>query len=120
MLPLQKPLAISLFLLLLSIATYGFLKEISGIPSTWMPNDKVMHLLVFFALTLSFHQAFRRPFWQCLMLLALYGALIEVAQATFTSRMGDPLDWLADVAGIFLAAAVIRQLPTGWFRRDLA
>ncbi len=120
MLPLQKPLAISLFLLLLSIATYGFLKDVSGIPSGWMPNDKVMHLLVFFALTLSFIQAFVRPFWQCLILLALYGALIEVAQATFTSRMGDPLDWLADVAGIILAAALTRLLPAGWFRRDLA
>lgn len=119
MLPLQKPLAISLFLLLLSIATYGFLKDVSGIPSGWMPNDKVMHLLVFFALTLSFQQAFNRPFWQALAGLALYGVLIEVAQATFTSRMGDPLDWLADVAGIVLAAAVIRRLPVSWFRRDL-
>ncbi len=120
MLPLRKPLAISLFLLLLSIATYGFLKDVSGIPSNWMPNDKVMHLLVFFALTLSFYQAFSRPFWQVLALFALYGALIEVAQATFTSRMGDPLDWFADVAGIILAAAIIRQLPTSWFRRGLA
>lgn len=119
MLPLAKPLAYSLFLLLLSIATYGFLKDVSGIPSDWMPNDKIMHLLVFFALTLSFMQAFLRPFWHCLMLLALYGALIEVAQATFTARMGDPLDWLADVAGILLAAVVIRQLPAGWFHREM-
>lgn len=120
MLPLKKPLAISLFLLLLSIATYGFLKDVSGVPSNWMPNDKVMHLLVFLALTLSFMQAFSRPFWQVFGALALYGALIEVAQATLTSRMGDPLDWLADVAGIVLAAAVIRLLRAGWFRRDLA
>jgi VanZ family protein len=118
--PLQKPLATSLFLLLLAIATYGFLKDVSSIPSDWMPNDKVMHLLVFFALTLSFIQAFVRPFWQCFMLLAFYGALIEVAQATFTSRMGDPLDWIADIAGICLAAAVIRLLPARWFRRELA
>ncbi len=120
MLPLKKPLAVVLFLLLLSVASYGFLKDVSGIPSNWMPNDKVMHLLVFLALTLSFIQAFSRPFWQAFGLLALYGALIEVAQATFTNRMGDPLDWVADVAGIILAAAVIRQLPAGWFRRDLA
>lgn len=89
-------------------------------PSNWMPNDKVMHLLVFLALTLSFYQAFSRPFWQAFGLLALYGALIEVAQATFTSRMGDPLDWVADVAGIVLAAAVIRLLPERWFQRDMA
>ncbi len=89
-------------------------------PSNWMPNDKVMHLLVFSALTLSFYQAFSRPFWQVFAVLALYGAMIEVAQATFTSRMGDPLDWLADVAGIILAAALIRLLPERWFQRDLA
>lgn len=89
-------------------------------PSNWMPNDKVMHLLVFLALTLSFYQAFNRPFWQAFCVLAVYGALIEVAQATFTHRMGDPLDWLADVAGIVLAAALIRLLPARWFQRDLA
>ena len=117
MLPLQKPLAVSLFSALLALATYGFLKDVSGIPSGWMPNDKVMHVLVFFALTLSFKQAFARPFLHAFVLLAFYGALIEVAQATFTSRMGDPLDWLADVAGILLAAALVRYLPAHWFVR---
>lgn len=120
MLPLQKPLAVSLFLALLALATYGFLKDVSGIPSGWMPNDKVMHVLVFFALTLSFKQAFTRPFLHAFLLLAVYGALIEVAQATFTSRMGDPLDWLADVAGILFAAALVRSLPAHWFVRQAA
>lgn len=117
MLPLQKPLAVSLFLALMALATYGFLKDVSGIPSGWMPNDKVMHVLVFFALTMSFKQAFARPFLHAFLLLAFYGALIEVAQATFTSRMGDPLDWFADVAGILLAAALVRYLPAHWFVR---
>ncbi len=119
MLPLHKSLAIFLFFLLLSIATYGFLKDVSGVPSNWMPNDKVMHVLVFFALTLSFIQAFIRPFWQSFLLLALYGALIEVAQATFTSRMGDPFDWLADIAGVLGAALLVRYLPAHWFNRSL-
>lgn len=117
MLPLQKPLAVSLFSALLALATYGFLKDVSGIPSSWMPNDKVMHMVVFFALTLSFKQAFGHPFLHAFVLIAFYGALIEVAQATFTSRMGDPLDWLADVAGILLAAALVRYLPAHWFVR---
>jgi len=116
-LPLHKPLAVSLFFLMLLVATYGFLKDVSAVPSNLMPNDKVMHVLVFFALTLSFMQAFTRPFWQNFTLLAVYGALIEVAQATFTSRMGDPIDWLADVAGILLAALLVRYLPAHWFSR---
>lgn len=119
MLPLHKSLAIALFFLLLAIATYGFLKDVSGLPSNWLPNDKVMHVLVFFALTLSFLQAFASPFWLSFTLLALYGALIEVAQATFTSRMGDPIDWLADVAGILAAACLVRALPSQWFDRAL-
>lgn len=117
MFPLHKPFAISLFFLLLAIATYGFLKDVSGLSSNWIPNDKVMHVLVFFALTLSFLQAFERPFWQSFTLLAVYGAFIEVAQATFTSRMGDPIDWLADVAGILAAAWLVRLLPPQWFSR---
>jgi len=53
-LPFRRTTAVPLFVALLLTATYGFLKDVSGIPSGWMPNDKVMHFLVFFALALSF------------------------------------------------------------------
>lgn len=115
MLPLPKSAAIPLFFLLLAIATYGFLKDVSGIPTGWMPNDKVMHLLVFCTLSLSFRQAFIWPVTYLFGVLALYGALIEVAQATLTNRTGDPLDWLADLAGIVLANSLVRLLPARWF-----
>ncbi len=117
MLPLRRTTAVPLFVALLLTATYGFLKDVSGIPSGWMPNDKVMHFLVFFALALSFIQAFVRPIWQMFSALALYGAFIEVAQASFTRRMGDPLDWLADVAGVLGALLLLRHLPSHWFVR---
>lgn len=115
MLPLQKSVATLLFYVLLAIATYGFLKDVSGIPSGWMPNDKVMHMLVFFTLSISFRQAFIRPDSHLLILLAIYGALIEVAQATLTSRTGDPLDWLADLLGILVAVGMLKLLPARWF-----
>jgi len=110
-LPLAVLPARLLLILLLIIATYGFLKDTSGIPSSWMPNDKVMHVLVFLALTLSYLQAFAGRRVIGVVALALYGALIEVAQATFTNRMGDPLDWLADLAGIGLGLLLLRLWP---------
>lgn len=117
MLPLSVARARGLLITLLLLASYGFLKDTSGIPSDWMPNDKLMHGLVFWVLGLSFMQAFVRRWLACLLWLALYGALVEIAQATFTNRMGDPLDWLADVAGLLLALACYRCCPPAWFQR---
>jgi len=31
--------------------------------------------------------------------------------------MGDPLDWLADVAGVLGALLLLRHLPAHWFVR---
>lgn len=114
MLPLAALPARLLLILLLIIATYGFLKDTSGIPNSWMPNDKLMHVLVFLALTVSYLQAFAGRRVVGMVALALYGGLIEVAQATFSNRMGDPLDWLADVAGIGLGILLLRLWPAGF------
>lgn len=114
MLPLAVLPARLLLILLLIIATYGFLKDTSGIPNNWMPNDKVMHVLVFFALMVSYLQAFAGQRVIGVVALALYGALIEVAQATLTNRMGDPLDWLADMAGIAVGLLLLQLWPA-WF-----
>ncbi len=121
MLPLAVLPARLLLILLLIIATYGFLKDTSGIPSNWMPNDKVMHVLVFLTLTFSYLQAFASRRISGIVALAAYGALIEVAQATFTNRMGDPLDWLADVAGIGIGVLLLRLWPAAFpaVQRDL-
>jgi len=113
-LPLAVLPARLLLILLLIIATYGFLKDTSGIPNNWMPNDKVMHVLVFFALMVSYLQAFASTRLIGIVALAAYGALIEVAQATFTNRMGDPLDWLADVAGIGIGVLLLRLWPAAF------
>jgi len=116
-LPLSTFNARGLFVALLLLASYGFLKDTSGIPSHWMPNDKLMHVLVFWVLGLSFMQAFVSQWRACVLWLCIYGTLVEVAQATFTNRMGDPLDWLADVGGILLALACYRAMPALWFGR---
>lgn len=86
-----------------SVATWGFLKDVSGIPSSWMPNDKVMHCLIFFTLTTLWQGSFAMRWWYPVVVMALYGALIEVLQGMTPVRSADPLDWLADMLGVVMA-----------------
>lgn len=95
-----------LFFSALFVATWGFLKDVSGIPSDWMPNDKVMHLLIFLVLTSLFRAAFRTQWWLPVVLMAVYGALIEVLQGMTPVRSADPMDWLADMTGVLLAMLI--------------
>jgi len=89
--------------LALIICSYGFLKDVSGVPSNWMPNDKLMHLLVFLVLTLLWQLSFRARTIAGLLTMTAYGGLIELAQHYLTARTGDWWDWLADISGILLA-----------------
>ncbi len=85
------------------VATWGFLKDVSGIPSSWMPNDKVMHTLVFLTLTTLWQASFRQPWFYPVAMMAGYGALIEVLQGMTPVRSADAMDWLADMVGVGLA-----------------
>ena len=88
------------FVLLLS--TFGFLAELSGhrIGLGVANLDKLAHFLIFLVLSWLFFKGFRLVFWKLFLLLAVYGALIDVVQEYFTRRHGDFWDWLADIAGI--------------------
>lgn len=87
----------------LVVCSYGFLKDVSGVPSSWMPNDKVMHVLVFMVLTLLWQLSFRERTIIGLLAMSAYGGLVELAQHYLTVRTGDWWDWLADICGILLA-----------------
>ncbi len=90
------------FVFLLSFCSYAFLKDVSGIPSTWMPNDKLMHALVFCGLMLCWQAGFGRILLGFIALV-IYGGAVELAQHYFTNRMGDWWDWLADISGLLIA-----------------
>lgn len=96
------------------VATWGFLKDVSGIPSAWMPNDKVMHGLVFLTLTTLWQASFRQPWLYPVLVMAGYGALIEVLQGMTPVRSADAMDWLADMLGVALAF-LIWPLFCRWF-----
>jgi VanZ family protein len=70
--------------------------------------DKIQHTLIFFILSVSGCLAFKKKIWIVILGLAIFGAIIEVLQATFTTtRTGDAYDWLADVAGILIGFMII-------------
>lgn len=109
-----------LFFLALLVCSIAFLKDVSGVPSHWMPNDKVMHAIVFAVLALLWQFSFKTVWWLGLLLLAGYGGAVELAQHYFTNRFGDWWDWLADLLGIALGIliwhALFKPRLTFWLR----
>ena len=73
-------------------------------PETIELNDKVKHLIVFFAFALLMDLAIaRHPFWLWKGLpLLMYGAMIEIMQYFSPERSFSLFDWLADFSGILL------------------
>lgn len=100
---LQPKVCRPLLILALLICSWGFLKDVSGVPSQWVPNDKVMHHLIFLVLMLLWQASFPNRVALGIFVMALYGGLVEIAQATLTNRMGDWWDWLADLSGVAAA-----------------
>lgn len=80
-------------------------------------NDKILHALDFFILTLLALRAFfysSRPLFyvqsgeKSAGFSLLYGATLEWAQQRVPGRAGSFADWLADLAGILAAYGIFR------------
>ena len=98
-----------LFWLLFAIVSVLMLIELppkkDGLPYI----DKVEHVIVFIALTLTGSLAYSQQKQRLYAGLIAIGALYEVLQALFTiTRQASVYDWLADVSGIVLAAIISR------------
>lgn len=80
-------------------------KAISGI------SDVLLHAIAFAVLTFLLAEAHfpRRLFWP-MLLMALYGPLIEVLQGTFFGRAAEMKDFWVDLIGIVLGAGLFRAL----------
>lgn len=86
----------------------------SNVPTveTPLPVDKVAHFVMYGVLgllaTLGWLFAGRKPDLRIVLLLAaLVGVIDEVHQRSVPHRTSDPIDWMADVAGIAVAATLI-------------
>ena len=79
---------------------------LSLIPGTAVPGplqfwDKAQHALAFALLTVLGGLSYPRHLKMVVLSLLVYGALIELAQATLTTtRFGDVIDWVADAIGV--------------------
>jgi VanZ family protein len=75
-----------------------------NIPPQYSLNDKLIHLLVFFAFAVLVDlSSGRKPFWLWKGLpLLVYGACIEIMQYFTPERSFSVFDWWADFIGIAL------------------
>jgi VanZ family protein len=79
------------------------------IPEVFDWWDKLQHSLAFGAFTIFGLLAYgrtRAEVFRVIMLLSIYGALIEVLQTLSGWRYGEFRDWLADVLGVVIAWGV--------------
>lgn len=70
--------------------------------------DKIQHALVFLTISVAGCLAFKNHTSLIVTGLTIFGGIIEVLQATFTTtRTGDVKDWLADIAGILIGLMIV-------------
>jgi VanZ family protein len=89
----------AIFLLSIVAFTLLFAKEIKGAASLFPHVDKVAHFGIFFILAIIMDKAFKLPLYVQILLLAGYGAAIEIMQHTLPYRQASIADFIADFVG---------------------
>lgn len=101
----------AVFLICIVAFTFLFAKEIKGGVTNLFPHvDKVAHFGIFFLLAIIMDKAFKLPLYSQILLLAGYGAAIEIMQDTLPYRQASLGDFIADFLGAasyFLAKALL-------------
>lgn len=84
-------------------------------PSPGVPDfDKYEHAFAFAVMGFWFGALFRHSLLRVLVVLSFFGAAMEVVQWTTTYRSGDPMDWLADTAGVLIGLILLRLTGVDW------
>lgn len=90
----------AVFLISIVVFTLLFAKEIkSGVTNLFPHVDKVAHFGIFFILAIIMDKAFKFPLYTQVLLLAGYGAAIEIMQDALPYRQASLGDFIADFAG---------------------
>ncbi|KPZ56595.1 VanZ family protein [Pseudoalteromonas sp. P1-25] len=90
----------AVFLISIVVFTLLFAKEIKGGVTNVFPHvDKVAHFGIFFILAIIMDKAFKLPLYTQILLLAGYGAAIEIMQDALPYRQASLGDFVADFAG---------------------
>ena len=70
--------------------------------------DKIQHALVFLTISVAGCLAFKHQTSLIIVGLTIFGAIMEILQATLTTtRTGDVKDWLADIVGILIGLMIV-------------
>ena len=104
--------------------TVASLISVGEMPKVDLPgNDKTIHFLFYFVLTLLWYVALERKYKNRLLKFLIvgasiiYGIIIEILQGVLTqNRQADVYDALANSAGAFLALLVIFWLNSKTFQ----
>ena len=97
-----------IFWTLVAIVSMFMLIELAPKKDSIKYLDKIQHSIVFLILSIAGCLAFKKKIWMITIGLTIFGAIIELLQATLTTtRTGDVKDWLADVAGILIGLVIV-------------
>ncbi|MEA9601209.1 VanZ family protein [Polynucleobacter sp. MG-28-Ekke-A2] len=107
------------FWLTFAILTYLFLvPQQYLIPEVFDWWDKLQHSLAFGVLTILGLLAYARTgseVFRVIIVLSIYGALIEVLQTLSGWRYGEFRDWVADVLGVVIAWGVFALIQNNQY-----
>lgn len=79
--------------------------------------DKIEHGGAFLVMGAWFAMLFPRRPSVLLLTLSLYAAFTEVLQWAIGYRDGDPLDWVADTAGLTLGLVLVHLVALDWLSK---
>lgn len=104
-----RPLMRAAFPFALVVAFVIALRPAPDIEPAFSHQDKAMHLIAFAGLTMLGTLGWPARVGRIVLLMLAYGLAMELAQSMTPHRQGDWIDWLADAAGILLAAWLARR-----------
>ena len=119
MLPLRHPILWLLpgWGLLLLVAT-GSVIPGGVVVSGFSAADKIVHAFSYFVLMVWFSGMYARRRHPAIALtLIVFGIVLEFVQARLPYRLFDPLDLLANAAGILLGLGLSLLVLGGWCQR---
>lgn len=117
--PYRRPsLQVVPLLVTLAIAGYVLFSPAAGLPPVFPHSDKVVHALLFAALSSTARIAGHHPFVAALW-TSIFGLLSEVIQARWiVGRSGTLGDLAADILGVLLGLLVYRVAARRYRRRE--
>lgn len=103
----KKWALVSFWLAFLSTSILMFVPGSPTKENGFMHWDKIQHALAFMLLIKLAWSAYPNKKYMAVIMLVIFGAAIEILQATLTTtRTGSTGDWIADLVGILIGMTI--------------